>query len=107
MLVKQWAQAEWKPAGYDGAERAMLRLSPESGRTSLVRIKAGIHAPRHRHEAGEDVLVLSGRIRIGGHELGPGDYLYTDAGEEHDVVALEDSMFYVSSSKPVHVLPPK
>lgn len=103
MFVKQWSQAEWLPAGYEGAERAMLNVSPEKGRTSLVRIKAGVHAPRHRHEAGEDVLVLSGRIRIGGHDLGPGDYLRTEAGEEHDVVALEDSMFYVSSVKPVHV----
>lgn len=104
MFVKQWGKTEWKPAGYDGGERAILRLSPEQGRTSLIRMKAGARGPRHRHEGGEDVLVISGRIRIGDHELGPGDYLYTEAGEEHDVTALEDAMFYASTQKPVRML---
>ncbi len=103
MFVKAWSKTEWAPAGYEGAERAMLRLSAENGRTSIVRIKAGTRAPRHRHEAGEDVLVLVGKIEISGHVLGAGDYLYTEAGEEHDLLAIEDSMFYVASNKPVHV----
>jgi quercetin dioxygenase-like cupin family protein len=104
MFVRQWSQAEWKPAGYEGGERAILRLSPEQGRTSLVRLKAGARGPRHRHAGGEDVLVISGRIRVDGHELGPGDYLYAEAGEEHEVVALEDAMFFASTQKPVQML---
>lgn len=103
MFVKSWAQTEWNPAGYAGAERATLRISEENGRTSIVRIAAGTRTPCHRHEAGEDVLVLVGKIEIGGHVLGAGDYLYTEPGEEHDVLALEDSMFFVGSHKPVHV----
>ena len=103
MFAKTTADREWVSAGYDGAERAILRMSPENGRTALVRIKAGTRAKRHRHGAGEDVLVISGRIRLGGHDLGPGDYLYTEAGEEHDVVALEDAVFYVASEKPVTI----
>ena len=103
MQVSDTTQREWVSAGYEGAERALLRVSPDKGRTSLVRIKAGVRAKRHLHHAGEDVLVLSGRIIIGGHPLGPGDYLFTEAGEEHDVVAVEDSVFYVASDKPVTV----
>jgi quercetin dioxygenase-like cupin family protein len=103
MFVKIASNLEWLPAGYDGAERAVLRLSPAKGRTSVVRLKAGSHGPRHRHEAGEDVLVISGKILIGGATLTAGDYIYTEAGEEHDLLALEDSVIYVSSEKPVSI----
>lgn len=101
MLVKRNQGREWSPAGYDGGERSILRISRSEGRTSLVRLKAGAKGPRHRHAAGEDVLVLSGKVRIDEHELGAGDYLYTEAGEEHELVALEDSLIFVASDKPV------
>jgi quercetin dioxygenase-like cupin family protein len=103
MLVKRKEGREWSPAGYEGGERALLRMSRDQGRTSIVRLKAGAQAPRHRHAAGEDVLVLSGKIRIDDQELASGDYLYTEAGEEHELVALEDSIIYVASNKPVTV----
>ena len=45
-----------------------------------------------------------GKIHIGGSTLGPGDYIYTEAGEVHDLHALEDSVIYVSSEKPVTIL---
>lgn len=103
MLVRHAADLEWTPAGYDGADRAILRLSRANGRTALLRLKAGARGPRHRHGAGEDVYVISGKILLGGATLGPGDYSYTDAGEEHDLLALEDSVIYVSSDKPITV----
>jgi len=104
MLVKHAADLEWTPAGYDGADRAVLRLSRANGRTALVRLKAGSHGPRHRHGAGEDVYVISGKILLGGATLTAGDYSYTEAGEEHDLMALEDSVIYVSSEKPITVV---
>lgn len=104
MEVKRNDQLEWKPAGYAGGERAVLHMSAHEGRTSLVKIVAGTRAPAHRHEACEHVLVLSGKISISGRELNAGDYLFTDAGETHDLVAIEDSTFFVSSERPVHVI---
>lgn len=101
MIVKRVSQREWMSAGYDGAQRALLRLSPGQGRTSIVRLKAGAKGPRHRHGAGEDVLVISGKVRIGDQVLEAGDYLYTEAGEEHDLLALEDAVIYASTDKPV------
>ncbi len=59
----------------------------------------GSRFPRHAHRGSEEVLVLSGTVRTGGVELGAGDYLYTVAGEEHDVVALADAVIFVSSQK--------
>jgi len=104
MQVKRAKEFDWQPAGYAGGERAVLHLNESHGRTSLVRVAAGTSAPAHRHEAAEHVLVLTGKITIGGQVLAAGDYLYTEAGESHDLVAIEDSTFFVSSERPVHVL---
>ena len=104
MNIKRSSEQKWTSAGYEGAQRAILRVSKSSGRTSIVKLKAGAHGPKHRHQAGEDVLVLSGRVRIGGETLGPGDYLYTEAGEEHDLEALEDAVIYASTDKPVDMV---
>ena len=104
MLLKTTTNREWVNAGYEGAERAMLRVTREGGRTSIVRLKKGARGPLHRHGAGEDALVLSGKVAIGGQTMSAGDYLYTEAGEEHDLVALEDSVIYASTARPVTVL---
>jgi len=65
MLVKRADQHQWISAGYEGAERALLRSTKEDGRTYIVRLKAGARGFQHRHAAGEDVLVLSGKIADG------------------------------------------
>ena len=104
MNVKRAAQREWMSAGYAGAERAILHINRTEGRTSVVRIKAGARGPRHTHGAGEHAYVISGKVDIGGHVLGPGDYLYTEAGEEHALVALEDSVLFASTERPIKVL---
>jgi hypothetical protein len=46
MFVKAASNFEWVSAGYEGAERAVLRLSPANGRTAVVRINAGSHGPK-------------------------------------------------------------
>ena len=104
MLLKRAQGREWMSAGYEGAERSVLRVTKEEGRTSIVRLKAGARGPRHKHAAGEDVLVLSGKVRLGGEILSAGDYLYTEAGEEHFLEAIEDSAIYASTPRPVTVL---
>jgi quercetin dioxygenase-like cupin family protein len=104
MFVKRADQREWKPAGYEGAERVLLRATREQGPTYIVRLKAGARGFPHKHAAGEDVLVLSGKVRLAGEVLGPGDYLYTEAGEEHFLEALEDSLIYASTPKPVTIM---
>jgi quercetin dioxygenase-like cupin family protein len=107
MFVKRADQREWMSAGYAGADRAILHINRTEGRTSLVRIKAGAKGPRHTHGAGEHALVVSGKVEIAGHVLGVGDYLYTEAGEEHALVALEDSLIFASTERPITVLEPE
>ena len=99
MLVKSASQREWAATPYDGIERALFRNNDEGGRASMVRLKRGARFPRRAHHGNEEVVVMAGSVRIGGIELQTGDYLFTQAGEEHDVVALTDAVIFVSSQK--------
>ena len=107
MYVKRAEQREWQSAGYPGGDRAILHINRTEGRTSLVRIKAGARGPRHTHGAGEHAFVLAGKVEIGGHVLGVDDYLYTEAGEEHALGALEDSLIYASTERPIQITQPE
>jgi len=99
MLVNKAAHREWQTTGYSGIERSLFRNNETGGRSSVVRLAQGSRFPRHAHEGTEEVVVLSGIVRIGGVELNPGDYLFTHSGEEHDVTAVSDASIFVSSQK--------
>jgi len=99
MLVNKTVDREWKATGYPGIERSLFRSNETGGRSSVVRLTQGSRFPRHANQGTEEVVVLAGRVRIGGVELSAGDYLFTSAGEEHDVVAISDASIFVSSQK--------
>ena len=99
MLVKKAAEREWAATDSRGIERSLFRDNDAGGRSSVVRLANGARFPRHAHHGTEEVVVLSGRVSIGGVELEAGDYLFTSPGEEHDVVALSDAQIFVSSQK--------
>ena len=99
MLVNKAADREWQTTAYSGIERSLFRNNESGGRSSVVRLTRGSRFPRHAHEGTEEVVVLSGMVRVGGVELNAGDYLFTSPGEEHDVVAVSDASIFVSSQK--------
>ncbi len=104
MLVNKAADREWKETGYVGIDRSLFRNNDTGGRSSVVRLAQGSRFPRHAHHGTEEVVVLAGIVRIGGVELAPGDYLFTEPGEEHDVLALSDATIFVSSQKTTPVV---
>lgn len=104
MLLNTASDRAWLPTDYPGIDRCVFRLSPAGGRTSLLRMQAGTRFPRHRHGGGEEVLVIAGCVKLGDAVLRAGDFLFTDAGEEHDVAALEDAVIYVSSDRATQLL---
>src|SRR5512134_3963592 len=106
MLVKSAAGREWKPSDYPGIERNLFRNNETGGRSSVLRLARGSRFPRHAHLGTEEVVVLSGQVNIGGVALEEGDYLFTEPGEEHDVVAISDAVIFVSSQKATPVMEP-
>ena len=104
MLVNKAAGRQWTATDYAGIERSLFRHNETGGRTSVVRLSGGARFPRHRHDGTEEVVVLSGKVRIGNVDLEAGDYLYTTPGEEHDVLAVTDATIFVSSQRATPVV---
>ena len=104
MLVKKATGREWTTTDYPGIERCLFRNNETGGRSSVVRLAKGSRFPRHAHHGSEEVVVLSGTVLIGGAELTQGDYLFTSAGEEHDVVAVADATIFVASQRSTPVV---
>ena len=104
MLVRKADAREWKATDYPGIERSLFRNNDTGGRSSVVRLKKGARFPQHAHHGTEEVVVLEGRVSIGGEELDTGDYLFTTPGEVHDVVAVSDAVIFVSSQKETPVV---
>ena len=99
MLLKTATERDWAATPHAGIERALFRNNDAGGRSSMVRLRAGARFPRHAHHGTEEVVVMAGQVRIGGVDLQPGDYLFTQPGEEHDVEAVTDAVIFVSSQK--------
>jgi quercetin dioxygenase-like cupin family protein len=104
MLVNKAAEREWKATDYPGIDRSLFRNNETGGRSSVVRLTTGSRFPRHAHHGAEEVVVLTGTVRIGGVELHAGDYLFTSPGEEHDVFAVSDASIFVSSQRSTPVV---
>src|SRR5258706_6934478 len=104
VLINKATNREWKATDYPGIERSLFRNNDAGGRSSVVRLVKGSRFPRHAHHGTEEVVVLSGAVTIGGIELNQGDYLFTESGEEHDVVGLTDAVIFVSSQKATPVV---
>ncbi len=92
-------ERNWVPAKQAGVERAVLWEVEGGGRTSLIRVAKGSTIEMHGHLGKEEVYMVSGRIRVGEHELSAGDYHHTSLGERHDLEAFEDSMFFAVTEK--------
>jgi hypothetical protein len=43
-------------------------------------------------------------VEIGGRLLGRGDFLFTEAGEAHDVLARANAVILVSTRKPIEFI---
>ncbi|MFV8751790.1 cupin domain-containing protein [Nannocystaceae bacterium ST9] len=91
MSRSEWSWREVAP----GVEFCTLREHGEQGQTLLVRMAEGARARLHHHPGGEETFIVSGKIRIGEHQLGPGDYLWTPPGVAHDGLAERATLFFV------------
>lgn len=61
----------------DGVKSRVLNTNEAERRVDQIhRYPPGFVEPEHAHETAHAVLVLEGRLRIDGRELGPGDYVY-------------------------------
>jgi quercetin dioxygenase-like cupin family protein len=87
-----------------GVERGELRATQRGARAALLRFAAGATSGDHRHPAGEELFLFSGRLRIGDAVLAAGDYLYTPPGGVNNAEAYEDSIVFQIQTQPAEFL---
>ena len=104
-VVHRAADAGWIDQG-EGVELRPLRVVGEAAGTALLRFAAGGRTPAHRHPGGEDLYVVSGRLRVGGVQLDAGDFLHTPPGGVHDAEAVEPAVVLVTVPEPIELLDP-
>jgi anti-sigma factor ChrR (cupin superfamily) len=79
-----------------------LAGSAEEGvEISLVRIEPGASVGRHKHDALEELCLISGDCRCEGVELGPEDYHRASPGTTHDVTTSVAGCTMVSITRKV------
>lgn len=92
-----WHTAEL-PAASGRARQQNLSYDEENGAASTrVRFDADWRRPAGYHVADTEWYVLDGTVLLGGHKLGPGDYLRAPAGlrvEEIEVAAGTEVMLF-------------
>jgi quercetin dioxygenase-like cupin family protein len=104
MLVKAPAGRAWAAKPYPGIERALFRKKRVRQLLVAGAAGGGCALSAHSHHGTEEVVVMAGQVRIGGIELAAGDYLFTEPGEEHDVVAVTAAVIFVSSQRSTPVV---
>ena len=79
-MVRGWMVGDFEPACY----------RTTACEVACQRYAAGDIEPRHVHRVATEItLIASGRARMNGRVLGPGDILVLEPGDAADFVALE------------------
>ena len=78
-----------------GSRYALLHRSETGSVTTITQFDAGAIGGWHTHPGGEELFVIRGSMRVGGHHLRTGDYLVTSPGARHRVEAIEETLVFV------------
>jgi hypothetical protein len=87
----------WVPSPEPGVTRKLLeRVGGEVAlATSIVRYEAGSRFARHRHDLGEEFLVLDGVFSDEHGDFGKGTYVRNPPGSSHSPFSLEGCVIFV------------
>ncbi|MEW6733205.1 MAG: cupin domain-containing protein [Acidobacteriota bacterium] len=98
-------EGEWKSLSTPGVSVKVLHLEKETQAVSfLLKLEAGARFPAHNHPAGEEVFVIEGDLKLGGHHLRTGDYLYTPPDGKHAAWSQNGCLVFVNLPKPIEIL---
>lgn len=87
-----------------GVYLAPLYEIEEGAGTAFLQFDEGAVSHEHRHPAGEEMYVISGKLKVGDLTITAGDYLRTPPGEVHEVRALADSLTLIIVPEPLEFL---
>lgn len=89
-VVVRQDEGRWLPTGIRGLRIRRLASDRRANRrTILLQMDPGTEFPDHDHAGLEEVIVLSGDLRIGSEVLRPGDYFRVGPGVRHATPTTE------------------
>jgi anti-sigma factor ChrR (cupin superfamily) len=91
---------EWTPTRWPGILLKPLRREDSGPRTVLMKFEPGGRVPRHMHPAGEEILVLEGRVGVEGVWYEAGCYVRSPAGSSNDAYSDTGGLALVMLPKP-------
>ena len=91
--------SRFRPFDANGGEYLDLWNDGLGVTAQIYRFPKGTSYPEHTHDTWEQLMVLSGRLRISGVILEAGDFAFTVPGETHAVENLEDTVVLISYGK--------
>ncbi|NMF86500.1 cupin domain-containing protein [Nodosilinea sp. P-1105] len=81
-------------------ELCLIREYENNGIAALVKVKQGAKVPSHNHFGDEESYIIEGKIDIGSGKVAQaGDYVLMEKDENHELIALEDTLFFVTIHK--------
>lgn len=84
----------------EGLELCLVREYENNGIAAFVKVRKGSKVPSHTHVGDEECYVIEGRIDVGdGRIAAAGDYVLANEDDEHELIALEDTLFFVTIHK--------
>lgn len=89
-VVVRQDEGRWLPTGVRGVRFRQLSASRKANRrTILLQMDPGTQLPDHDHAGLEEVMMISGELRIGKEVLRAGDYFRVGEGQHHDTPISE------------------
>lgn len=97
-------EVEWEFSA-PGVSKKLLRYDEQTGALALLlKFEAGANYPLHNHPGDEEIYALEGDLRVGRHELKPGDYLYTPPEGKHAVSSKNGCLVFIRLSKQIEII---
>lgn len=97
MIFTRQTETNWTDSGLPGIQVSTVWESKEGDGCYFSRFAANARFQKHSHHGGwEQIYVLEGRIRFGEVDMRAGDTLHMQGIDEHDALALEDTIIFVT-----------
>lgn len=89
----------WANAGRPQITKAEIARDAVGGGVAYWRVPQGSGFARHSHKGYEYILLVKGKMNFSGVILNEGDFLITIQDEEHEAMALQDSVIVVVNER--------
>ena len=94
----------WRSTPFAGVHWKKLAHAPGGLSSVLLRFEPGASYGAHRHPAGEQYLVLEGRLEDGGRSWGPGSYVNLPPGSSHRPTSAAGCLLFVTLPAAIELL---